>query len=801
MTAPRINQGTLALARPEYFEREVVDFVSGLPYRHPCGLETRFHDDGWVVQPKAPGKHMMSVSFHGLPSWIVWPAKLYLTQGWLVEGRSPNWVCQRIGGLRRIASFLTDFIGPTCAELTPDHGRRVRVQLGLLLDTAQHALEEAVRAATPRSLSARERKAAVRSSGGRLSVGDIAHSFNEMLQLLRDREGWEIDCHVSVPSAEGHRHGPGGADPTKVLGLETETALFRACARELHRYERAVALIRHAYSKADWSKGVTKELNPTPIVCRYLGLDGYPVQSSYAIAEAIGWTERSGPEIGRFVRRTLTERLGKERANAIMALRVKLSAQKGGRATGHPTHRRIIALCTELDLQWEDPARLAIEHWLGIRGERPLQREELSALFELRSARGPQFRVQRTLPRLLGTARARRVLYLRNELPFLLSRAIKAMAVQLQLCTARRVGGLLDLPVEPGITEREAHGLRIVEISFRSFKMWGDEGAPDPVPCTDIYGELALSAIRTTQALTATLRAHCDEETAKRLFIIPSKGRSFATGVVLSDTVLHEYVYVNQAGKDGGILRRYRIPTGEGFQLHHVRHTHATRQLAAGGMLHVTARYLGHDVVNNNPLHTHDFYVAGGSDAIRRASARAIARGAAAGIHFNALARVAIESLGGVAAVPAVPAAELPYEVALQRICEGDILEQMPSTAEDVLAALRNGIVLNMTRYGGCLLKAEDGPCPAHERCPLGIEPESAATYAGCGCKHQVILPHAEDQLAADLELMRAQRTKMLGEEWATWRSHLDVKISIWEMQLRTARQLKALLGGDNDKT
>jgi hypothetical protein len=63
------------------------DFIHGKEYVHPNGEVVKFTDNSWGIR-LTPGKQT-SVTFRGLPEWLVRPAKLTLAHGWLTLGRSP----------------------------------------------------------------------------------------------------------------------------------------------------------------------------------------------------------------------------------------------------------------------------------------------------------------------------------------------------------------------------------------------------------------------------------------------------------------------------------------------------------------------------------------------------------------------------------------------------------------------------------------------------------------------------------------------------------------------------------------
>ena len=770
-------------------------FIAGRPHRHTDGTVVWFGDDTWIIAPRQSGRGQKSLTFIDLPEWLRLPAKWCLATAWLEDGLSGPWLLDAMRAFRLLARVLTHFQGPGLDQLTPDDARRVRRHLAERAERARAALERAETQAG-RSLTARERRQVARRAGGLVAVSQVAHAINRLVDTAAGRGGWTPRFHVVAPRAlESEPRGPGSAGSDTVLAPSMQAALLRALDHEVRRYQHARARIDAAFAVADWTRVQGKERDPTPLLERYFGLGGTPIQSQGDIAAAFGLSATSASGLGRRVRAFLQERLREDDVAEILRLRQRLVTRRGPHPSPEPDRARLLELLRKADLTWRDPNVEVLRLYFGLDGARPHSVAEIGALRGLACGRGPADRIERWTTELLGELSARRILYLRDRLPELLANAVKASAVRLQLAAARRVEALLEIAVEPAMRTYSPEGATVLEIDFRSYKGHGPDGVPDPVPCPDVYGEIAASAIATAQQLTRDLRPQAVEGDRDRLFLIPDG--SFRYPTALSAKVLHAYVYSDQVGRGGGLLRRYHVAGGAGFQLHHVRQTRATHIVAGGGSVVEAARFLGHTVRDANPLAAHTFYVAGGTTEMRRRAAEAIARGAATGLQFDPVARLTIAGEAPpIEAAADVPAMQLTLAEALRRIQTGDILEPVPLSADEAVRQLRGGVVLNVTRYGGCLLPADSGPCPTAHACPVGLAPESEETRIGCGCRYQVLMPHAVDQLAADLAVMRAERAAMGGDEFAAWRAHQDVKIGIWEMQLESAQSLTRLMDG-----
>ena len=495
--------------------------------------------------------------------------------------------------------------------------------------------------------------------------------------------------------------------------------------------------------------------------------------------------------VPQLLKRFLSGRIGPELAAEIMRLRSQFGALKAqSRFEELAAHRKYIHdVLSQADFSIQNEDLVCVECYFGLNGHRVHSMSAIAKHLGKKSERGIIYRIRKVLVDRLGKTKAKRLLAVRDRLAYYLTRAIKAQAVRLQLAVARRINALLNIPASPKTKIEKIEGRRVVTIHFTAWKSWGDEGLEEWVPCIDKYGEIAEDAISKAQALTRDLRLAATAEDAKKLFIIPDSN-SFEHVVSLTPKVLHEYIYTSQPGKQG-ILERYELEDLSGFEFHHIRQTNLTHMVINGATIHDSADYLGHRRSRGGADIAATFYLAGGTAEGRARAAEAIYRGAATGRQFDAIARVEIEAMGEDAKRAPVPPNQLSYEEALDRINKEDIVDGHCFKPINVTQLFRRKIIVNVTRYRGCLLPATSGPCPTSERCPTGVDFDRADS-PGCGCKYQVIMPHAEEQLIKDIEIMKAQLEEMKGDEFEAWREHIHAKLNRWRLHLGIVRSLKA---------
>jgi hypothetical protein len=773
-----------------------LNFVQGHAFVHASGEAVRFMDSRWLIVPKAKGGQV-TLNFESLPDWLIRPTKLVMARGWLEEGMSPSWLSSGMSAFRRLADSLCKFQISSIEMLTAIHAKRIQDYLITQQALQDEALEKAA-AVKGRPLNQRERRQVTISSGcGVKTRSRLIALFNSAVAITQEIDCLSVNCHIIDPCVEANLTllpSVGSADSQKVLSPEQIAILDRAARREAHRYLKARGLITAAFSRVDLGTLAGREIDPTFLVERYFGLNGHREHTQQEIGAIRGLSPTAHGNVGRLIRQFLTERLGQTSAVKIMALRRKFGLlTRKGRLSELETAREYIHNCLKnADLTWIEPNRLCLELYFGLSGHQPHSLVEVGKLIGCATEKGPHFRIHSSLTRLFGERTGKRIFAIRDGLLRYLTRSIKAQAVRLQLGAARRIEALLRLPAQPVMRVGNLEGRRVVEITFRAGKTWGDEGMPEAIPFVEVFGEIAEDAIRTTQELTRDLRNIAPEGLKDRLFLIPDK--SFHRVTDLSPSVLQAFIFTGQEGRDKGILQRNDLEGLEGFQFHDIRKTHATRIVEEGGSLQDVARYLGHNVVGGNTSMAGVWYVAGGTDAMRKQAVNEIRRGAATGRQFDVIARLQLESMGEQAKRADIPPNQLSFEEAKRRILTEDILEEVPVSPDEAVLLLKQKIVINITRYGGCMLSATSGLCPTANACPIGIDAETPEVNKGCGCKYQVIMPHTADQLEEDLRIMTAQVAEMSGDEWYFWRTHILIRIQIWQSQLEIAQSLQRLM-------
>jgi integrase len=390
-----------------------------------------------------------------------------------------------------------------------------------------------------------------------------------------------------------------------------------------------------------------------------------------------------------------------------------------------------------------------------------------------------------------------RYVHARASLQWAQNRAVMAMALKLQFLAARRAGATVLLPVEPklektGVELEDGTTQPVVHIWFRAYKMHGELGAPEPIPFPGYFGEVALDAVEKAKALHGEMASAAPAESRDLLFLQwtkekqENKARSKAMTRPLTESRLQMYFNSNSQTIPG-LVQRYGIEGGEHLSLHDTRGTMATELVSQGGSLVLAARYLGHITSEgDNSLMAKLFYLAGGTPEQRERMKQSIERGTASGIVFNAFARAATALVGGETEAAPVPPNELTYEQAILRIRQRavEVIED-EFTRDAVIALLEQGLVIQFTSYGGCILPAKTGPCPTAEKCPIGTEPESPETLAGKGCPYQVLMPHARDHLVQEIAMMGAKIEWYEAHlEYAFWLAREKRQVEIWQKQV-----------------
>jgi integrase len=588
---------------------------------------------------------------------------------------------------------------------------------------------------------------------------------------------------MSVPNSVG------SADPSKVLSPQQIAELERALGRDLRRYDKACARIQKELSldlrSDDW-----KSRYSGFDVARYFGTNGHREHTAKELADLRGLGPNSAPEVPRRIRRFLSPIIGTELAVEIVKLRSQFERLRKQKKASElaASQQYISSALAGIDFSIHDKKAYCVERYFGLNGCRVQSMSSIQTALGLQTDRSVFSNIRSRLTLCVGERKTQRLLAIRRNLRVYLSRAIKAQALRLQLAVARRISAVVEIPLEPPTRVRMTEGRRIVEIQFRSGKTWGDEGLLEWVPCVDQFGEIAEDAIRTVRRLTKDLRVVAAEDLRERLFIVPDK--SFDLTVGLSVDVLHQYIYTREEGKNAGVLRRYALEGLYDFEFHFMRHTHSTHMIEEGGTIQDVAQYLGHTSFSGSSAMAAIFYLAGGTEQMRKRTADALRKGAATGYVFDGVARLKIEAIGDDAKKEAVPPNQLSFELARERVLHSDVVEEVPIEPAEAAKLIDQKVIFNVTRYGGCLLQATSGHCPTANPCPIGILPKGVEPVIGCGCKYLVLLPESVEQLSQDIAIMEAQMREMKGEHWEAWRSHTDAKLAHYRSLLETAKSL-----------
>jgi integrase len=185
----------------------------------------------------------------------------------------------------------------------------------------------------------------------------------------------------------------------------------------------------------------------------------------------------------------------------------------------------------------------------------------------------------------------------------LLSRAVKAQAVILGICVGRRISAVCNTKYNVrtkrvGWVNAAGHSEEGVLIRFREMKI---RNIDEDVHCPEVYGELALQAIKTARELTVEMRRD-NPEWAEYLFLVLAKKRKRA--FVLSPKQINNYL--NGEKRSAGLLERYQIPGGR-ITTHSFRRTRATSSYKGGLRAHEIGFDLGHTNTDMAARH----YIAG----------------------------------------------------------------------------------------------------------------------------------------------------------------------------------------------
>ncbi len=786
--------------RDQIRETSASDFIHGKAYVHVTGEVVSFDDMSWCISPTRGKK--FTAYFGKLPGWLARPAKLVTSHGWLEEGVSKSCLVARVSAFRRLAQWLGDFEGTSIAELTRNHAMIIQTRLANELVHYNDTLEEAS-LQIGRTLRLRETKKVCRESKlmGPKSINTFVGTFNIAAGLLEEIDSLAITIRLKNPcgSNSGSDRSIGSADPNRVLTPDQIAELEKALGRDLRRYEKARALLDRELGDLNLKRIKQKRLNSVLDLELYFGINGHREHTSGEIAVLNGQPPSLDMNVTQRIKRFLSRRLGSNLAAELLRLRSRFhNLRRQNRLDEVSADREyILGVLANADLSVREPKAFCIERYFGLHGCRVHSASAIAKQLGLTTPSSVDFHIREGLFPLIGEKKTVRLIAVRDRLLYYLTRAIKAQAVRLQLAVARRISAVLELPIRPKMKVEMVEARRVLEIQFRAGKTWGDEGLNEWVPCVDKFGEIAEDAISTCQRLTEKLRLVAPKENQELLFLIPD--RSFEDAVPLSTKVLNEYIYTNQKGKDSGLLRRYALEGLLNFELHDVRETHTTHMIEEGGTIQDVAHYLGHIAHGGSTTMAGVFYLAGGTEAMRRRTAEALRQGAATGLQFDGIARIKIEAMGDDATKARVPPNQLTFEQARLRVLSADIIEDVLVDAAEALRLLKQKIVFNVTRYGGCLLQATGGHCPTANPCPIGIVANGEEFTPGCGCKYLVLLPHSADQLTVDLASMEAQLSEMPGDEWAGWRAHTKAKVDHWRSLLGIAVSLEKREDGTHE--
>ena len=450
----------------------------------------------------------------------------------------------------------------------------------------------------------------------------------------------------------------------------------------------------------------------------------------------------------------------------------------------HEVHVALVRACDQ-DIQAYDDLRAEIDAaFAGADWSlaTPLQRERIIKWFGLEGNRlhkahelgitGAYVHLKYPMTQMFGEKEFKRIYNLRTPLLRSLPRAIKACAFKLQLCVARRIAAVLELPLDVPTKVETLLGSPRLFIQFIRHKVDGERGVEEWVQCpAGAYSEWTHAALHDARRLSAEVRHIAPEAIRDRLFIVPNGGWRSVTR--LHATNFGTYVRNNQPNRlsDFGLLRRVNvaellgralteeeeqdvIDSLENFVPHWVRHTHWTTIQSAIGIPRVAAEYSGHGVQMGLT-----FYMSGGSDVARESAARAIELGFGTGTVFDAIKLLfTLEKGGDISGIDL----GLTTEAAIHRIQTadiGDIFLPHRLTAKEIVDRYeQTGIIMSLVAHGGCLLGADLASCPSPgQDCSIGIDEEANEACPGLGCRYRVLLPHSVIQLERDIENLEEQ--------------------------------------------
>jgi hypothetical protein len=385
----------------------------------------------------------------------------------------------RMVSFRRLAKWLTDFEGDSIVDLTSEHETLLQTFLAGELTRYNDILEDAS-FQHGGQLSFRESKQVCRKLGlfGPKSISNFVSTFNVAAWLLNEVDNLVVSIRLHNPREIDNINSNrmiGSADPNKVLTSNQIAKLECALARDLQRYKKARSLIDRELGDLDLDKIERKRPNPIFDLERYFGLNGFREHTVTEIAALRGLSSSSSMNVTQLIKRFLYKRLGAKLTAEVMKLRSQfywLQLQKRFEEV-RASRERILSILATVDLSFREPIAFCLERYFGLNGCRVHSLLGIEKQLGLKSSRSVFYYVREGLFSLVGEHKGKRILAVRGRLLYYLTRAIKAQVLRLQICVARRISAVLEIPAEPKLKIRMVEARRVVEIQFRAAKTWG----------------------------------------------------------------------------------------------------------------------------------------------------------------------------------------------------------------------------------------------------------------------------------------------------------------------------------------
>ncbi len=563
----------------------------------------------------------------------------------------------------------------------------------------------------------------------------------------------------------------------------------------------AVAEARQAVEGAKWEEA---GLSPSERACLVplLGLDGAPPIGVTGIAESL---TLSGPLVSKYLGRAFRRLFQGEDLKRIQRV-TKALRRVRAEDWVEVSHRRarIRDILDKYDLAALEPdenASTAVKLYMGLDGARPCSGLEVNEKGLVGSS--PLTTLRRACRELLGKE-AKEIARIRKRLPYLYLRAIKACALQLQLCLARRIGELLEMKEDVDIRVEMIRSQPVTFIEYTTKKMSGS-GTTDIVQAPGMYGEMAAGAIEKVRELTGLIRKEAPDDVRDQLFISPSNPKSFRGPTALTESNIGTYFRTDIDDYDTPLVDRLDLDALlgrelsseeaagyksalRGFTPHWMRHTHATTIFSAGGMPKTVAHYLGH---NDGGAMGLKFYVSGSTPQARARYAEQVERGAVRGQVVDSVTTLFHKLKGSDR--PAPEHLQMSIDEAMRRLETTHVRELVDSWSPESLVDYFEtyGVGVKLGRQGGCTFGAEWNTCPAPGTdCSVGVDVERSREDPGCGCRYQAWTTLQVEVMEEDVYLL--DQTIDLAEERGhealaeTYRQQRQVKL----VQIKMARDL-----------